>query len=417
MRPLPCSRHWRTVNHFNCPALRGICACFVYDKRQYSLTEFVPVAAPLTKASSRVVFSRAEWARLAGFYGFIAVLHVLGWGLYLHYAVSYPQLVGLGFVAYMFGLRHAFDADHIAAIDDTVRFMLQKAKKPLGVGFFFSLGHSTIVLALSLAVAFAATSVWAGMPQMRNMGAIISAGISGAFLWLIGVLNFFVLLDILQVWHTAKAGTHSHAHLDALLQKRGLLNRLFGGRLQKMMNHSWQMYPVGLLFGLGFDTASEAGLLAMTAGAAVGNMPIFAVLSLPLLFAAGMTMMDTTDGVLMSKAYDWAFLNPLRKIFYNITTTVLSIAVALVVGTIEILQVLIGSLHLHGRLYDAIGRLDFGILGYLIVGMFLLAWGLSVAVWKFGRIEARFSVRDDPQLHHPVHEDGLRRPQVPVDPQ
>lgn len=215
-----------------------------------------------------------------------------------------------------------------------------------------------------------------------------------------------VLLDILRIWQTAKSGTHSHAHLEALLQKRGLLNRLFSGRLQKLLNHSWQMYPLGLLFGLGFDTASEVGLLAMTAGASAGDLPVPAVLCLPVLFAAGMTVMDTTDGVLMSKAYNWAFLNPLRKIFYNMTTTGLSVAVALVIGTIELLQVFIGMLDLRSPFFDFIAGLNFGVLGYIIVGMFLLGWALSVAFWKFGHIERRFSMQMGPHVHTHVHADG-----------
>jgi high-affinity nickel-transport protein len=365
------------------------------------------VARPARTAAPRLLFSRAEWSRLALLYGFIGLLHIAGWGTYLHHAARYPQLVGLGFAAYMFGLRHAFDADHIAAVDDTVRFMLQKGKQPLGVGFFFSLGHSTVVLALAVGIAVAAGAVKAELPQLKNMGAIIGAGVSGTFLWIIGILNLLVLLDILKVWQTAKKGTHSHAHLEQLLTKRGLLNRLFGGRLQKLMNHSWQMYPLGLLFGLGFDTASEVGLLAMTAGASAGDLPISAVLCLPVLFAAGMTIMDTTDGVLMSKAYNWAFLNPLRKIFYNITTTGLAVAVALVVGTIELLQVLISMLDLHGPFFDAAAALNFGVLGYLIVGMFLLAWASSMAVWKFGRIEERYSMRGDPHGHTHTHADGV----------
>jgi high-affinity nickel-transport protein len=371
------------------------------------VSDFIYVAASIERRASPLSFSPAERTRLAGLYGFIAVLHLLGWGLYLHYAGYFPQLVGLGFVAYMFGLRHAFDADHIAAVDDTVRFMLQKGKRPLGVGFFFSLGHSTVVLALSIGIALAATAVKGQLPQLKDLGGIIGAGVSGIFLWIIGILNLLVLLDILKIWHIAKSGTHSHAHLESLLQKRGLLNRLFGGRLQRLMNHSWQMYPLGLLFGLGFDTASEVGLLAMTAGASAGNLPIPAVLSLPILFAAGMTVMDTTDGVLMSKAYDWAFLNPLRKIFYNITTTGLTVAVALLVGSIELLQVLAGRLNLHGAFFDFIAALDFGILGYLIVGMFLLAWGLSVVVWKYGRIAQRYSMLQTPHAHTHVHEGGI----------
>jgi high-affinity nickel-transport protein len=335
-------------------------------------------------------FAGGEWLRLAGFYGFIALLHLLGWGAYLHYSPHYVSLAGLGFAAYMLGLRHAFDADHIAAVDDTVRFMLQKGKQPLGVGFFFSLGHSTIVLLLAIAAVFAASMVKQALPELRAVGGLVGAGVSGLFLWFIGLLNLVVLLDILKVWRMARCGKHTHAHLEELLARRGLINRLFGGRLQKLVEHSWQMYPLGLLFGLGFDTASEVGLLAMTAAAATADLPVAAVLSLPLLFAAGMSAMDTTDGVLMVKAYNWAFVNPLRKIFYNLTTTSLSIAVALVIGTMELAQVAINALDLHGPLFDAIGQFDFGILGYVIVGLFLSTWGLSVLVWKLARVEERY---------------------------
>lgn len=355
-----------------------------------------------------LTFSASEWARLAGLYGFVACLHILGWGLFLYYSSRYPAMVGLGFVAYMFGLRHAFDADHIAAVDDTVRYMLQKGKQPLGVGFFFSLGHSTIVFVLAVVVVFAATAVKNDLPGLQNLGSVIGAGVSGIFLWIIGILNLLVLMDILKVWQKAKTGKHSHTHLEELLQQRGLINRLFGGRLQKVINHSWQMYPLGLLFGLGFDTASEIGLLAMTAGAAVGNLPAAAVLSLPILFTAGMSVMDTTDGVLMSKAYNWAFLNPLRKIFYNITTTGLSIAVALIIGTIELLQVFRTMLDVKGPFFDFIGALDFGALGYVIVGIFLMAWGTAVALWKFSRIEERQGQRRVTHAHEHMHASGVK---------
>jgi high-affinity nickel-transport protein len=378
------------------------------SSRGLHLPEYFYIAPAPVIARSQRSFSRAEWARLGGLYGFVALLHGLGWGLYLHFSAHYPALVGLGFVAYMFGLRHAFDADHIAAVDDTVRYLLQKGKQPLGVGFYFSLGHSTIVMALGLVVAFAATAVKRELPALQNVGGIVGASVSGVFLWIIGVLNLLVLLDILKVWKQAKGGTHSHAHLEELLLKRGLLNRLFGGRLRTLMNHSWQMYPLGLLFGLGFDTASEVGLLAMTAGASAGNLPVAAVLSLPILFAAGMSLMDTTDGVLMSKAYNWAFLNPLRKIFYNITTTGLSVAVALLIGSIELLQVFGNVLGLRGDFYDFVARLDFGILGYAIVGLFLLAWGSSVTLWKFGRIEERFGRGSMPHSHLHQHEAGTQ---------
>jgi len=300
-----------------------------------------------------------------------------------------------------------FDADHIAAIDDTVRHMLQKGKKRLGLGFFISLGHSTIVLCLAFVIAFAATAVRQELPQLKNIGGIIGAGVCGAFLWIIGVLNLLVLLDILGVWKKTKSGTHDHKHLEALLLRRGLINRLFGGRFQKVLNHTWQMYPLGLLFGLGFDTASEVGLLAMTAGASAGNLPIPAVLCLPILFAAGMCLMNTTDGVLMSKAYGWAFVNPLRRIFYNITTTSLSIVVALVIGTIELLQVLTSMLGLERSFWDFVAELDFGLLGDVIVGLFLLAWGMSVALWKFGRIEERYGAPQALHSHPHSHKNGI----------
>jgi len=352
-------------------------------------------------------FTSSEWRILAGIYGFIALLHIAGWGLFLYYSARYPALIGLGFAAYMFGLRHAFDADHIAAIDDTVRYMVQKERKPLGVGFFFSLGHSTIVLALAIGITFAAAAVKADLPAMRNIGGIIGAGISGTFLWIIGIINLLVLLDILKVWGKAKSGNHSHQHLEELLAKRGLINRLFGGRLQKMISHSWQMYPVGFLFGLGFDTASEIGFLAMTAAASTA-LPAAAVLSLQILFAAGMSLMDTTDGVLMCKAYNWAFINPLRKIFYNITTTSLAIGVALIVGTIEIIQVLISTLNLKGPIFHYIGGLDFGAFGYVIVGLFILAWGMSYTIWKLGRVEQRYAAAGD-------HENGANHSRDPFD--
>jgi len=374
----------------------------------YRLVVAPKIAGPrIASARLHLSFSSAEWLRLGGFYGVVALLHLLGCGLFLYYTAHYPALIGLGFAAYMFGLRHAFDADHIAAVDDTVRYLLQKGQKPLGIGFFFSLGHSTVVFGLALAMVFAATTVKQGLPELQHFGGLIGASVSGVFLWLIGILNLLLLLDMLKIWRQAKSGQHSHAHLDELLAKRGLLNRLLGGRLQKVIRQSWQMYPLGLLFGLGFDTASEIGLLAMTAGAAGGNLPIGAVLSLPILFAAGMSLMDTTDGVLMVKAYNWAFVNPLRRIFYNLTTTSLSIAVALVIGSIELLQVFIGLLRLKGPFCDYVGGLDFGVLGYVIVGIFLLVWGVSAALWKFKRIEARHDRSNAPHAHQHTHAGGV----------
>lgn len=354
-----------------------------------------------------LAFSASEWRRLTALYGVVAALHFTGWGLFLHYSSRYPPMVGLGLAAYLFGLRHAFDADHIAAVDDTVRFLLEKGQRPLGVGFFFSLGHSTIVFAMAMAAALAIAGLTEHLPGMQQVGAVIGAGVSGIFLWIIGLLNLAVLLDLLTAWRAASTGRQGHTHVEELLMRRGFINRLSGGRLTKAINHSWQMYPVGLLFGLGFDTASEIALLAMTAGAAVGHLPPAAVLSLPILFASGMSVMDTTDGVLMSKVYNWAFLNPLRKIFYNLTTTGLSIAVALIIGTIELLQVLKGAFDLKGPFFRFIGSLDFGAIGYIIVGVFLMAWGTSLALWRFGHIEERYGqVRFLPGEH--VHTSGIR---------
>jgi high-affinity nickel-transport protein len=355
------------------------------------------------RPAAPIAFGAREWWALAGFYGFVAGLHVAGWGLYLYYAARHAPLVGLGLVAYLLGLRHAFDADHIASIDDTVRFLLQKGKRPIGVGFFFSLGHSTIVLGLAVAIGVSATSVAQALPQLQNLGGIIGASISGAFLWLIGILNLLVLLGITKVWRQVKAGAHDHDHLNQLLAKRGLINRLFGGRLSRSIGHSWQMYPLGLLFGLGFDTASEIGLLAMTAGASAANLPLPAILALPLLFAAGMSVMDTTDGVLMVKAYDWAFANPLRKVFYNLTTTGLSVGVALLIGTVELLRVFIGLVHLQGRFFDFVAAFDIGDLGYAIAGMFLVAWGASLLWWKLMRIKEREGDSHRPHFHEHSH--------------
>ena len=353
---------------------------------------------------SRKIFSAGEYRPLSAFYVVVALLHAFGWGLYLHFAVHFPAMVGLGFTAYLFGLRHAFDADHIAAIDDTVRYLLQQGKRPLGVGFFFSLGHSTVVVGLAIAIAGAAAAITRELPQLQNVGGVIGVGVSGLFLWIIGILNLLVLLDLLSVWRQAKSGVHSHSRVEALLAQRGLLNRLFRGSLQKLMNHSWQMYPLGILFGLGFDTASEVGLLAMGAGASAGNLPLPAVLSLPILFAAGMTLMDTTDGVLMSKAYNWALLNPVRKIFYNVTTTGLSVTVALVIGSIELLQVLVNVLGLRGGFCEVVARVDFGSLGYVVVGLFMFAWLSSAAVWRFGHMEERIRVQMMPHAHAPIHD-------------
>lgn len=334
-------------------------------------------------------FTASEWRRLRSLYGVIGLLHVCGCALYLYYSERFPALVGLGLAAYLLGLRHGFDADHVSAVDDTTRYLLQQGKRPLGLGFFFSLGHSTVVFALSACLVLSAAAVRHHLPWLESFGGVIGGSISALFLLLIGALNLLVLLDLLQIWGRARVTTHEHAHLEELLARRGLINRLFGSRLRGLIAHSWQMYPLGLLFGLGFDTASEVAVLAMTAGAAAGNLPGAAALSLPILFTAGMCAVDTTDGVLMSRAYDWAFFNPLRKMLYNVAVTGLSATVALLIGGIELLQVLAGALHAHASLLVRVQRLDFSELGYGIVGLFALAWGVSLAIWKWGRSDGR----------------------------
>jgi high-affinity nickel-transport protein len=348
---------------------------------------FVYIASPPAREPADIragSFTAGEWLRVGAIYGCIALLHLLGGALLVSHAAGHPALPGLALAAYLFGMRHAFDADHIAAVDDSVRYMLHGERKPLAVGWFFSLGHSTIVLAMAVAIALAANRVSTALPGLQSMGALIGPGVAAVFLWLIGILNLMVLIDLVAVWRgTVKSG-HGHAHVDELLRRRGLISRLLRGRLRSLLRHSWQMFPLGLLFGLGFDTASEVGLLAMTAGAASGNLPIGAVLSLPILFAAGMTLMDTTDGVLMCKAYAWALHDPMRRVFYNVATTGLTVAIALVIGTIELLQVLRIALHLDGRFFDAVGALDLSTIGYVSVALFAAGWAASVVIWKAG---------------------------------
>jgi high-affinity nickel-transport protein len=335
--------------------------------------------------------TRAERLRLAGLAGGVLLLHLLGWGLFLWYSRAYPALAGVGTLAYTFGLRHAFDADHIAAIDNTTRKFLQDGRRSLGVGFFFSLGHSTIVFSLAAGLAIAADAVHSRIPMLQSYGSSIGAGVSGTFLWLIGVLNLLVLADILRIFRELRRGSYDRERLEQRLLDRGLMSRFVLHRLARRIRASWQMYPLGLLFGLGFDTATEVGLLALAAGAASHAVPFLAVISLPLLFAAGMSLMDTADGAFMSQAYGWAFSNPIRKIYYNITVTTLSVAVALLVGTVELLQVAAAKLALGGGIWRFLDELDFSTLGYGIVGLFVLTWAASLALWRARRIEQRWS--------------------------
>ncbi len=352
-------------------------------------------------------FERSELPALFGVLGVVAFLHIAGWGLFIHFN-SDPQYqsltdskgvlvyAGAGALAYSFGLRHAFDADHIAAIDDTTRLMLAKGKKPLAVGLFFSLGHSTIVMALCVGVAFAAKQATKFQKDFAETGGIIGASVSTLFLYLVGVLNLIILVGIIKVWRQAKSGKFSHEHLTQLLNERGLMRLIFRGAFKKGFDKSWQLYPVGVLFGLGFDTATEVALLALSATAAVGTvggtLPPLAIIALPLIFAAGMSLMDSLDGIFMTKAYAWAFTSPLRKIYYNLTTTGLSIFVAFVIGTIQLVGVLSEKTSIAKyQPFTAIAEIDLNRVGYFIVASFVAAWLISVLIWKFGRYEKRYS--------------------------
>jgi nickel/cobalt transporter (NiCoT) family protein len=343
--------------------------------------------------SARQAFDRRERRRLGGFYGAVLMLHVLGWGALLTYGIGHPALLGLGGLAYTFGLRHAFDADHISAIDNATRKLLQERKRPIGVGFFFSLGHSTVVLIIALALGLAIKTLVQGVVsdngQLKNVGGVVGTSVSGIFLILIGVLNLLILLDIMGLYRRMRRGEYDHSSLREELVTGGLMSRIFG-RLFKVVSQSWHMYPIGFLFGLGFDTASEVALLAVSAGAAAQGLPFQVVVSLPIIFAAGMSLMDTTDGAFMSKAYAWAFSNPIRKVFYNLTVTALSVFVALFVGLVELSQLLIGRLGLRGGVFDAIGGLNFGSLGFVIVAAFVVTWVVAFAIFKVRRVEERW---------------------------
>ena len=345
--------------------------------------------------SWRMTSTSSVSRRLTGLFGSVALLHVVGWGMMLLLvAPRFPVMLGLGGLAYAFGLRHAFDADHISAIDNTTRKLLQEGKKPLGVGFFFSLGHSTVVFVIALALGFATqfvvSNVISANGELKSVGGLIGTGVSGVFLLLIGIVNLIILLDILKVFRRMRAGAYDRPSLEHELVAGGLLTRLFG-RLFRLITHSWQMYLVGFLFGLGFDTASEISFLAISAGAAAQHIPIYALISLPLIFAAGMSLMDTADGAFMSQAYSWAFSNPVRKVFYNLTVTALSVFVALFVGLFELSQLLIQQLDLRGGVWDVIGGMNLGVMGFVIVGAFIVTWAGAILIYRGLHIEERWS--------------------------
>jgi nickel/cobalt transporter (NiCoT) family protein len=322
-------------------------------------------------------------------YAFLIGLNCLGWGLAFWLFALHPLLLGTALLAYTFGLRHAVDADHISAIDNVTRKLMQDKKRPVGVGFFFSLGHSTIVVALTVGVAVAATIVRSQLPALQRIGEVVGTSVSACFLLLVAAINFFVLVDIFRAFRLARSGVmYDHRGVDQMLDQRGLVGRFFRPLL-KLVDGSWKMYPIGVLFGLGFDTATEVALLGIAAIEAGKGLPVYDILIFPLLFTAGMSLIDTTDGILMLGAYGWAFVKPMRKLYYNMVITLVSVLVALIIGSIEAASVIAYQLRLSGGIWGASTALsdNFGSLGFIIVGVFLGSWAVSTAIYRFRRFD------------------------------
>ncbi|MEV0219663.1 HoxN/HupN/NixA family nickel/cobalt transporter [Streptomyces sp. NPDC050704] len=345
-----------------------------------------------------------EWARAGGLVSAILALHVIGWGTLLlvvvprHFELGGGQGafgIGLGVTAYVLGMRHAFDADHIAAIDNTTRKLISDGQRPLSVGFFFSLGHSTVVFLLALLFALGVRSL-AGPVRDDGSGlhdtlGLVGTSVSGVFLYLIAAFNLVALVGILRVFGRMRSGRHSEAELEARLASGGGVMTRILGRATRAVGKPWHMYPLGFLFGLGFDTATEVSLLFLAAGAAGAGIPWYAILCLPVLFAAGMSLLDTIDGSFMNFAYSWAFSNPVRKVFYNITITGLSVAAALIIGTVELLSIAAEKLALHGAFWNWISGIDLNTVGYAVVALFVVTWVAALLVWRYGRIEEKWT--------------------------
>jgi nickel/cobalt transporter (NiCoT) family protein len=353
-------------------------------------------------ARIKAALSPAEWRRVGWMAAVIIGLHVVGFGILLFLVVPHEYRLGgsgvfglgVGITAYTLGLRHAFDADHIGAIDNTTRKLMNEGQRPLSVGFFFSLGHSTIVFLLGLLVVVGIRGLSGAVQNdsstLHQATGLVGPVVSGTFLLLIGILNLVILVSIVRVFRRMRQGAYDEDELEHQLNSRGFMNRLYG-RATRAIKKPWQMYPLGCLFGVGFDTATEVALLVIAGGAAASGLPFYAIICLPILFAAGMSLFDTIDGAFMNFAYGWAFAKPVRKIYYNITITGLSVAVALVIGTIELMSVLADKVGLTGQPWDFVANLDLNVVGYVIVGLFVLTWVVAHAVWRFGRIEERWN--------------------------
>jgi nickel/cobalt transporter (NiCoT) family protein len=353
-----------------------------------------------TAPTRRGRLTRREWGRVAAMGAAVALLHIIGFGVLILFVVpaNYQLGTGLfglgtGLTAYTLGLRHAFDADHIAAIDNTTRKLVGEGKRPLSTGFFFSLGHSSIVFVLALLLNFGIRAldnqVRNGSSGLHTMTGIIGTGVSGTFLYLIAALNVVVLAGIVKVFREMRNGAFDDNELEEQLARRGLMNR-FLGPLARRVDTPWKMYPIGVLFGLGFDTATEVALLVLAGSAVVSGLPFYAILSLPILFAAGMCLFDTADGCFMNFAYDWAFARPVRKVYYNLTITGLSVFVAFFIGTVEILGLIEQEYRLGGGFWTFMGNFDINKAGFVVVGVLVLTWAVALSIWHFGKIEQKW---------------------------
>jgi high-affinity nickel-transport protein len=356
-------------------------------------------SAPSAPAAQVIRWERKDWLRSGGLLAVIAGLHIVAFGILAllviphHYKVGTQVFsLGLGVTAYTLGMRHAFDADHIAAIDNTTRKLMADGKRPISVGFWFALGHSTIVVFLAVGIAAGArfaTSLANGNSSAHQELSVVSTSVSGLFLYLIAALNLVSLVGIHRVFAAMRAGEFDERELEKHLDNRGFLNRVLG-RVTKSITRPGQMYPVGLLFGIGFDTATEVTLMVMAGSGAAAGLPWYAIVCLPLLFAAGMSLFDTLDGTFMNFAYHWAFSNPVRKVYYNLTITGLSIAVAFLIGTIELVGILHDQLGLHDPLSNWISGVDLNNVGFIIVGLFVVVWACALGYWRFAKVENRW---------------------------
>jgi high-affinity nickel-transport protein len=322
--------------------------------------------------------------KVTGLGAALMAANLAAWGWALTAFHGSGVLLGTALLAYGLGLRHAVDADHIAAIDNVTRKLMQEGKQPIGVGFFFALGHSTVVVVAAAAIALTESTLQERYPALVAVGGVIGTGVSAGFLFLIAAINLIVLAGVWRLFRRVRrGGVYAEAELDIFLAQRGLLGRVFR-QLFRLVSRSWHMYPLGLLFGLGFDTATEIGLLGISAAQASKGLPVWSILVFPALFSAGMSLIDTTDGVLMLGAYRWAFVNPIRKLYYNLTVTAVSVIVAAAIGGIEALGLVADRFGFEGRVWRAIGAANdqFGALGFAIVGIFVATWAVSFIVYR-----------------------------------